>query len=135
MTQLTPHFSLEEMACHDGTPYPEEWIEERLMPLLGAAEWIRNRCGFPLVVSSGYRTPSYNRRIGGAQNSQHIQGRAMDLHPQGSLKTLQIVAGEARGQGLVVGIGYYADFVHIDQRIGRLATWYGGRTNQENTTA
>ena len=134
--QITAHFKLSEVACHDGTPYPEEWIASRLIRLLHAAEWIRERCGFPLVISSGYRTPSYNRKIGGARFSQHVQGLALDLHPKGSLKTLQEAVKDCqRIEGLISGIGFYADFVHIDRRPGRPATWNGSRTNTQNTVS
>jgi len=132
--QITAHFRLSEVACKDGTPYPEEWIQGRLFPLFTAAEWIRDRCGFPLVISSGYRTPQYNRSIGGARYSQHVQGLALDLHPGkgGRLETLQNVVQDAKINGLVTGVGFYSDFVHIDRRASKGATWYGSRTSTEN---
>lgn len=131
--QITPHFTLEELACHDGTPYPQAWVASRAVPLCEAAEFIREQCGFPLVVNSGFRTESYNRSIGGARNSQHVQGRALDLHPQrGSLKVLREAAQRARELGLITGIGFYSDFVHIDTREGPNVTWYGSRTVEQN---
>ena len=141
--QITTHFKLTEVACHDGTPYPVEWIESRLKPLLVAAEWIRRECGFPLHVSSGFRTEGYNRRIGGARRSQHVQGRALDLIPsvrgavamRKALVELEIAAVDARDAGLITGIGFYHDFVHIDTRPGRKVTWGGSRTNTENRLA
>lgn len=138
-TLVTPHFSLEEVSCHDGTPYPSDWVETRLRPLLEAAEWLRDRCG-ALHVSSGYRTPYYNSRIndgkGGAKNSQHCQGRALDLHPiRGPLKALEEWAYEARRAGMIRGIGVYGDFIHIDTREGQVATWTGTRTNTQNQVA
>jgi len=30
-------------------------------------------------IHSGYRTPDYNKKIGGAENSQHIYGKAIDI--------------------------------------------------------
>lgn len=131
---LTPHFTLEELACHDGTLYPEAWVASRAVPLCEAAEFIREQCGFPLIVNSGFRTEAYNRQIGGARNSQHVQGRALDLNPgkRGSLKVLQEAAKRAREVGLITGIGFYADFVHVDTREGAPATWYGSRTVARN---
>ena len=32
-------------------------------------------------VNSGYRTPAYNKQIGGATNSQHCRGEAVDIFP------------------------------------------------------
>lgn len=130
------HLAWSELACHDLTrsPYPERWRVTRAIPLAEAFEFIRAECGFPLSISSGYRTEEYNRSIGGALNSQHVQGRALDLHPMsgGTLRELQRAALKARAAGLIVGIGYYDDFVHMDTREGRPATWYGSRTIAQN---
>jgi uncharacterized protein YcbK (DUF882 family) len=139
MKLISPHFSLEEVSCHDGTPYPDDWINSRLKPLLEAAEWIRERTGV-LHVSSGYRTPQYNDRIndgkGGAKNSQHCQGRALDLVPlKTTVARLGIVAQLARAEGLIRGIGFYNGFVHIDTRPDQIATWRGSRTNDQNQVA
>ena len=137
MNGPSEHLKWSEIACHDGTNYPECWRISRAIPLGAAFEWIRERCGFPLYVSSGYRTESYNRKIndgqGGAKNSQHVQGRALDLHPlKGSFERLKAVAREAQSQGIITGLGYYFDFVHIDIRPGNKATWYGSRGVTEN---
>lgn len=35
--------------------------------------------GGPIKVNSGYRSPEYNKKIGGAKNSQHMKGEALDL--------------------------------------------------------
>ena len=33
----------------------------------------------PIIITSGYRSPSYNKKVGGAKNSQHIKGQAVDF--------------------------------------------------------
>lgn len=139
----SPHIRWTELACHDGTPYPLEWRTTRLPPLLTAFEWIRDRCGFPICISSAYRTPAYNKAIGGARYSQHCEGCALDLMPCGAhqkvkLESLQEAVKDCRGEGLISGIGYYRDFVHIDVRPplgGRVYTWYGSRDNTGNQRA
>lgn len=35
------HFPSEEFACHDGTPYPSEWVDDRLAQLKSTLEIIR----------------------------------------------------------------------------------------------
>ena len=35
----------------------------------------------PLRVTSGYRCPALNERIGGSKNSAHMDGRAFDVQP------------------------------------------------------
>lgn len=48
---------------------------------------LRNHLGVPVIVTSGYRSPILNKRIGGAPNSQHILGMAADfVTPQKDLK-------------------------------------------------
>jgi len=42
-------------------------------------EKIRAFRGAPIKVNSGYRSPEYNKKIGGAKTSQHMKGEALDL--------------------------------------------------------
>ena len=39
---------------------------------------LREKVGV-IIVSSGYRSESYNKQIGGAKNSQHVKGEAVDI--------------------------------------------------------
>ena len=41
---------------------------------------LREKVG-AIRVNSGYRTPAYNKQIGGATNSQHCRGEAVDIFP------------------------------------------------------
>lgn len=45
---------------------------------------IRNHFGVPIHVSSGYRSAALNKKIGGARNSQHMTGEAMDIDMDGT---------------------------------------------------
>lgn len=40
---------------------------------------VRELWGKPLIVTSGYRCPALNDRIGGVHHSQHLHGLAADL--------------------------------------------------------
>ena len=40
---------------------------------------IRDHFGKPIHVSSGYRSPELNSRIGGSKTSSHCQGQAIDI--------------------------------------------------------
>lgn len=40
---------------------------------------LRTGLGVPITVTSGYRSPALNQAIGGASNSQHMQGQAADI--------------------------------------------------------
>lgn len=107
------------------------------MELGRAFERVRELCGFPLIVNSGYRTEAYNRSIGGAKFSQHVQGRAVDLIPtkkgKADMEALISAARMAASEGLLRGIARYSGFVHIDTRPGQIVSWRGGRTVAQNS--
>lgn len=138
MAKITPHFSAEEFACKDKdrTPYPAAWVESRLRPLCELLEIIRTRLGHPMRIMSGYRTEAYNRRIGGARASQHVQGRAADIRVDGVAPAKVHAAvlalyrdGTLRApRAYIGGLGEYPTFTHVDVRYGeKLARWSGSR--------
>lgn len=49
---------------------------------------VRQMCGFPITISSGYRSKALNQEVKGASNSQHLTGNAADLVPSNSKGTL-----------------------------------------------
>lgn len=132
-THITPHLTWDEVHCWDRTVtpqrliavYPVDWRGVRIQTLAREFEAIRaglsQRVGrdAPLIVNSAYRTPAYNRRIGGSPKSQHVWGRALDLRPknQFDLADLYDVAlNRARSIGAIRGLGRYPTFIHIDIR-------------------
>ena len=48
---------------------------------------LREAMGVPIRISSGYRSPELNKRIGGASSPQHSKGEALDLQIIGKSKT------------------------------------------------
>lgn len=107
MGDLSEHFSRREFDCRDGTQsHPDPELVARLERLRAAAG------GRPLRIVSGYRSPSYNARVGGAPNSQHMYDRAADI-PSGYATVQQAQAAGFRG------IGYCGSWVvHVDVRPG-----------------
>lgn len=128
MTGPSPHLFWSELACNDGTAYPSEWRADRAISLAQVFEALRAACGEPLLVLSGYRSLHYNRMIGGARFSQHVQGRALDLCPTRGMLTVdelwRIARTLAGVEPRLKGLGRYRTFVHIDVRPSeRLAVW------------
>ena len=136
---LTMHFELAEFACHDGTPYPSEWIQDRLVPLCTMLEVIRSELGGRVVyIVSGYRTGDYNASLAAnghhvAGHSQHTDGRAADIKAEG-MAASDVHAAIERLQAdgrlpLLGGLGKYPGWTHVDIRHkpadGHLARWTG----------
>jgi hypothetical protein len=107
-------------------PPPEEWWP-RILPALEVAETLRAQLGHPLLIGNGYRPPAENKRAGGAQRSQHLFFRALDLDLPRSAKTREHqeefyeAAGRiflSRGEELKMGLGLYRPWrgsrVHVD---------------------
>jgi zinc D-Ala-D-Ala carboxypeptidase len=80
---ITPHFTLEEMSVTqirgiDNTP-PQDLVR-RLMAVCNTLEVVRWLLGnAPMLITSGYRCPEINDRVGGAKDSAHLQGWAADF--------------------------------------------------------
>jgi zinc D-Ala-D-Ala carboxypeptidase len=88
MTQLTPHFTLEEFtdsqtAARKGIKnIPPENSQERKNIQLTAEtmELVRTILDDkPILISSGYRSPQVNAAVGGSKSSAHMSGLAVDF--------------------------------------------------------
>jgi len=122
--KITKHFSYEEMHCNDGTVYPMILLS-RLSALCYALEVVRAVTGLTLTLNSVYRTSTYNKRIGGARNSQHKLGMAADFKLKGiSPKRLFPILDRFQRLGVLPkgGLHAYSTFVHLDTR-GRIKRW------------
>lgn len=107
--QLQTHFMGKEMACKDGTA--EYMYAPELMRVL---ESIREHFGKPVIINSGYRTPEWNTKVGGAKNSYHVKGMAADIVVKGvSPKQVAEYASVIMQNG---GVIRYTNFTHIDVR-------------------
>ncbi|MFC3568480.1 D-Ala-D-Ala carboxypeptidase family metallohydrolase [Paracoccus simplex] len=71
-----PNFRPEEPACKDGSILIHP-------PTVDKLQRLRDRLGAPLVVNSAFRSPGYNKRIGGAAGSMHLAARAYDIRMAG----------------------------------------------------
>lgn len=108
------NFSPEEIAYRgDGMIRINEKALDKLQAL-------RDQLGVPLIVHSAYRSPDYNRKVGGAKRSMHLHGAAFDIsmanHDPESFKAAARAAG-------FTGFGFCPrqNFMHID--IGRARHW------------
>lgn len=106
---LSEHFKASEFSCKDGT---EEFLY--CTELIEMLEKIRNHFNAPVIINSGYRTPSWNSKVSGASNSYHCKGMAADIVVKGhSSKEVAKYANSIMEQG---GVIRYTNFTHIDVR-------------------
>jgi len=73
---------------------------------------IREMVGFPLIITSGYRSPAYNAQVGGVSNSSHIKGLAADISAVTDDMKYEI-AQAAISVG-ISRIGWGNSFIHLD---------------------
>lgn len=122
--KLTENFSREEFDCKDGTKVPAE-LTPNLRELVKNLQVLREDIGEPIHVNSGYRTPAYNKRVGGKSASQHLKAKAADITAKSftpkqlAARIEKLIAAGKMKQG---GIGIYPGFVHYDVR-GTKARW------------
>lgn len=86
---------------------------------------LRHECGFPFVITSGYRTPEYNNEISSTGlNGPHTTGKAVDI--AASRGNALMLLENALNMGYFTGIGINQKgdkrFIHLDS-IERVALW------------
>lgn len=121
---MTKNFTLAEFACKDGTPVPANLIPNA-QKLAEQLQILRDYLGESVHINSAYRTPAYNKRIGGKVASQHLQAKAADITVKSKTpKQLSAIIEKLITKGTLKfgGIGVYPGFVHVDIRNGR-ARW------------
>jgi len=111
--------------------------DTRISPILGQTlEDLAKAYGATLTITSAYRSPSYNAKVGGAKKSKHQQGLACDILMNNTTKAQRLDFIEKASESGIEGIGTYfpsssgANFVHLD--IGGKRQWgpSGSRTSQ-----
>ena len=98
--RLSEHFTLAELCktsakTADGN-IPSHVHIENLKRLCGWLEMLRDewnrRYGEgdePIIINSGYRSPAVNKAVGGAPNSNHLTGCAVDIRCLGIEQALR----------------------------------------------
>lgn len=122
--RLTKNFTLDEFQSSDGAIMPPE-VLKNIKQLAENLQVLRDYVKKPIKINSGYRSPAWNKAVGGVSNSQHIQGKASDIvisgmSPSEVIKTIESLI--ASGKMMQGGLGIYPNFVHYDIR-GTKARW------------
>lgn len=110
-------------ATHGGTRMPpDQATVDAIVRIATLAQQARDRIGRPFIVTSWYRPPAINARVGGASQSRHIVGDAIDFYCEGLTGNQLYWALDPWWPG---GLGRYTNFPalsHIDAR-GYRARW------------
>lgn len=127
MTQLSPHFSLEEMTVTTTglRNHPDDLQLDRLRRNAHNMEAVRDLLGYAIHVHSGFRSPAVNAAVGGAATSDHLNGDATDF------------ACPEFGSPYDVAVAIQKSGIKYDQLIQE-GTWvhisWGPRMRQEDLT-
>lgn len=116
---ITQHFTVGENLQNDRRRIPiHDIVKTNILKVMNELEKIRIDYGNPIRITSGYRPPAINKAVGGASQSRHIQGDAVDIAPvSGDLSSFQEYID--RNWYGALGYGARKGFVHIDCRNGK----------------
>jgi hypothetical protein len=119
---ITTHFRWSEAVCRHCDRIPGEKVVQE------TAEWLElvraALGGLPVTCNSWCRCDYWNEQVGGAPNSFHPKGMAVDITVRGLSPTeLWRKCKALQKKGLIGGVGRYPSFVHVD--LGPNRSWVG----------
>ena len=118
---ITQNFSWEEFERSNkatelgiDNTIPDENVADNIRALVfNVLQPLRDACGHPLRVNSGYRSKVLNKAVKGAANSQHTRGEAADIHEDNPFTLAWLV--------LHIGLPFdqlilYDTFIHLSHK-------------------
>ena len=108
VTKLSKDFRVREFRCKNGADVI--FVDTALVELL---QKIRDHFGAPITINSAYRTPEYNKKVGGSTYSQHPYGKAADIVGKG-VKPPDVSAYAEPPMPSSGGVGRHAPLPHVD---------------------
>jgi len=104
---VSPNFNLRNFQSPDTE---EVKLNPKLVSMLEALYMV---AGPVLEITSAYRTPEYNAKVGGAEHSYHLEGEAVDVkHAKFTNMDIAQKAYQVGFTGIIVHKGH----VHLDIR-------------------
>ncbi|MEO0132611.1 MAG: D-Ala-D-Ala carboxypeptidase family metallohydrolase [candidate division WOR-3 bacterium] len=108
---VSQYFTLKEFASPDNAPMPplaQKNITEIVIPGL---TFIRKNTGIPMIITSGYRSPEHNAKVGGVKNSEHTLGLAADVAVKNAIMRYKFIKYALAYP--ITRIGVYNTFLHF----------------------
>lgn len=97
MNQVTEHISFDEATISQTATRKgiinipnNQQLENMKLVAEKCFEPVREHFGVPLKVSSFFRCEKLNKAVGGASNSQHVKGQAIDIQATSNITNAQI---------------------------------------------
>ena len=113
--KVSEYFTVGELLRYDRARIPTTHeTQANIYKIAQELDKIRRDWQFPITVTSGFRPPEVNARVGGVRNSRHIVGDAVDISPVANVHAFQTWL-DKRWFG-ALGYGANKGFVHIDMR-------------------
>ncbi|MFW6311222.1 MAG: YcbK family protein [Nanoarchaeota archaeon] len=110
--KLSDNFHLTEFECTH-SKHRHVQVDSKLVEKL---EKLREKLGNKrILINSAYRCKERNKQVGGALNSQHLKGKAVDISLRNQDLDIEDIAKLAKEVGFK-GIGLYNTFIHVDVR-------------------
>ena len=104
------HFQSSEF---DSPDEPGSAFKHMNLEFVKRLDELREKCGFPLIVTSGYRTEKHNAEIrDSVQGSAHCLGLAVDIACRTSRQRCILVRNAFEAGFTRIGVAH--TFVHID---------------------
>ena len=109
------YFSLDEFKCRETG---ENEIKHEFVEKL---DELRELCGFPFIITSGYRSPNHSIEKAKSNPGTHAQGIACDISVTSGVDRMKLVKNAISLN--FSGIGVAKDFVHVDIRESASVMW------------
>ena len=109
------YFKLSDFDCKEtgNNEMSEEFLEK--------LDDLRHKCGFPFIITSGYRDPTHSIEARKAKAGTHAGGIASDIRINNGKEAYDIIKN-AQSMGFN-GIGVAKSFIHVDIRKGIPVLW------------
>lgn len=107
------YFTREEFRCKCGGKYCSGFPAEPQEGMVRAIDNVREHFGKAFTPNSGVRCPTHNANVGGASNSRHLYGKAVDFRVPGKTAA-QVLDYLSTLPGLGYCYAIDANNVHMD---------------------
>ena len=122
--QISRNFTYSEFTAsriakgfHIDNNIPSEYVRLNIHALVTLLlQPLRDACGHPLKVNSGYRCKKLNDLVGGSKNSQHMKGQAADIASDAPIRLARIVIDRGLDFDQMI---LYPNFIHLSYTFER----------------